>query len=63
MVVKVYRLELNGERRIDVVVAEVVLLEHRVVEATRQAPLFYVLYLHARSQYFPHLRRKEASAG
>ena len=40
-----HRLQFDGQRRIDIVITEVVFLQHRVVQATRQASLLHVLNL------------------
>lgn len=40
------RLEVNGEVGVLCVIAEVILLQHGVVEAPRQAALLHMLHLH-----------------
>ena len=43
------RLEVNAEVRVLCVIPEVILLQHRVVQATWQAPLLDMLNLHNRN--------------
>ena len=60
---RAHRLQLDRERRVDIVIAEVVLLKHRVVEAAWQAPLFYVLNLRTHPTHNMRLGTRWINAG